>query len=158
MKPKLILCLALVLSGVWFGFFDPQQACGYDVPFEINPTNIITDFSFLLVKSAHYGTTNDDMVIFRLVVMPKDKHQPDDFGGVLTIKEGEKYVAIVELSKSPKGGRHIYPDIPKSLMAKSVEVEFFVSSKYLSNSTVALQEGLVGPSYMFKLKEFAGGK
>lgn len=141
--------------------FAAQEAYGYDVPFEINRTNINTDYSFFLIKAVHYNKTNDEMVIFRVIVMPKDKHQPDDYRGLLTIKNGEKYVAIVAVNKSAKDGLTIDPEIPKPLRTKSVEFRFYVSAKYLSDSEFKLTEAVTkfdGPSYLFKLKEFSDEK
>ncbi len=159
MNSKIILCLAPVLIGGLLGLFAPQDAFGYDVPIEINHTNIKTDYSFLLIKAVHYLGTNDEMVIFRVVVMPKHKRWPDDFSGLLTIKNGEKYIAIAAVNKSSKGGLINDPDIPKPLRAKSVEFRFYVSDKYLSDSEFRLIEGPTpSQSYSFKLKEFADKK
>ena len=150
MKPKLLLCLALVVS-----MFAARQVYGYDVPFEINRKNINTDYSFLLIKAVHYNKTNDDTVIFTIIVMPRDNHQPDNFYGVLTVMDGKKHIVTTGLWRTPKGQVRQYPDIPKPLRAKAVMFEFNISAKFISDSSVKLEEGPdLGPSYFFKLKEF----
>ena len=153
MKPKLILCLALAV----FTFAARQSAYGYEVPFEINRTNINTDFSFLLIKAVHYNynKTNDETVMFTIIVMPRDNHQPENFYGLLTVMDGKKHIVTTSLWRTPKGQVRQYPDIPKPLRAKAVMFEFYISAKYLSDSEFKLEEGPDnGPSYFFKLKEF----
>ncbi len=155
---KLLLCLALVVLA-----FTTLPVHAFDVPFEVNPTNITRPFySFLLVKTIHvHPTNNDEYVFFRIVVMPKQKHQPEHFDAVLTVGDGEKYILNAELRKVPGWEIPDYPNIPKQVRTKSVMFEFSISVKYLSNSEVELQEGLgksglsTGCGYLLKLKEFA---
>ncbi|MGH7249794.1 MAG: hypothetical protein ACREGC_02365 [Minisyncoccia bacterium] len=152
-NPKLLLCLALAAFA-----FTTQQVRAFDEPYEVNRTNIATPyFSFLLVKAIHiHPTNNDEMVVFRIIVMPKDKHRPEYFGAVLSVKDDKNYILAAQLRKEPEIIN--YPEIPKPIQAKSVMFEFSISVKYLSNSEVELNEGLgIGCGYLIKLKDFANG-
>jgi hypothetical protein len=151
MKSKLLLCLALVVFA-----FDAQLVRAFDEPYEVNRTNITTRyFSFLLVKAIDiHPTNNNEVIVFRIIVMPKEKHQPEQFGASLNISDGNKYILWAELHKVPGYAIPDYPEIPKSVKSKSVMFEFSVSTKYLANSEVELKEGL-GCGYLLKLKEFA---
>ncbi len=151
MNPKITPCLALVLlSLVAYGLGPPDV-------YEISRTNLNINYSFLLIKSKHDGAGNQDMVVFRVAVMPKDNHHPADFfGGVLTIKNGEKCVATVDVRKARHSPEVYFPTIPKSARAGTVEYDFSVSRQYLSNSDFTLiEDPQQGPYYRFALKDFA---
>ena len=65
MKAKIILCLALVLSGV----FVTESLCAYEVEIQLNHTNLKTNFSFLEIKTFHISYTNNDVVAFTVLVI-----------------------------------------------------------------------------------------
>ena len=71
MKPKFLLCLALALNGI----FAVQRACGYVAEIQINHANLKTDYSFLKIKTVRLNFTNNPVVFFTVIVMPKDKQQ-----------------------------------------------------------------------------------
>jgi hypothetical protein len=84
MKPKIILCLALVLSGI----FTIQHAYGFVAEIQINHTNLKTDYSFLKIKTVRLNFTNNPVVVFTVIVVPKDKlQQSDNFEGWLEISD-----------------------------------------------------------------------
>ena len=163
MKPKLILCLALVLSGV----FASQRAYGYVAEIQINHANLKADFSFLKIKTVHINLTNDEVVFFTVMVIPKDKQQSERFEGHLeindaSIKGSHKVIAytLVEARKLTDGT--IIEEIPKQLRAKCVVFQFSVAVKYLETSEFRVEETsgeFDSPTdYCFNLKEFADEK
>ena len=85
MKPKLILCLVLVLSGAFLFSFASQKAYGYEVLVQLNHTNLIKDFPFLQISAVRSHSTNNETVFFTVTVIPKDQHQPENFTGTLAI-------------------------------------------------------------------------
>ena len=158
MNSKLLLCLVLVVFG-----FDAQRVRAFDEPYEVNRTNITTPyFSFLSVKAIRgHRTNNDEMVLFRIIVMSKDKHSPKHFHADLLVSDGKKYILVAQLRRIPGRAIPDYPaipsGIPKSVKVKSVMFEFNISAKYLSHSQVELSEHFhVGfTNYLLKLRKFA---
>ncbi len=155
MKSKLLLCLALVAFA-----FGTQLVRAFDEPYEVNRTNVTTlYFSFLSVKAIHvHPTNNDEMVVFRIIVMPKQKHQPEHFGANLSMKDGDKYILMTQLPKTPGPQIPDFPEISESLKVKSVMFEFSISAKYLSSSEVELYEAPYYSGYLIRLKDFADEK
>ncbi len=159
MKPKLILCLALV----FFCSFATQRAYGYVAEIQINHANLKTDFSFLKIKTAHINFTNNEVVFFTVVVIPKDKHYI--YSGNLeindaSIKGSHKVIGDTSVEARQLTGGTIFDEIPKPLRAKCIVFEFGVAVKFLETSEFRVEESYGefdgGPSdYIFNLKEFA---
>jgi len=167
MNPKILLCLALVLSGGLFGFFTPQCAYGYVAEIHLNHSDLKTDFSFLKIQTVRLNFTNDEMVAFTVVVMPKDKHLPENFHGRLDIndagiKGSHNSIANMSVRAFKLTGGTIMNEIPKPLRAKCVVFYFSVAAKYLEASEFRVEETtsmFASPTdYIFNLKEFAGEK
>ena len=166
MKFKLILCLALVLSGI----FAMQRAYGLVVEIQINHANLKTDFSFLKIKTAHINFTNDEVVVFTVIVIPEDKQQPEHFEGRLEISDtniGSHHGYIAQTWVQGRKLLNEWPieEIPKWLRPKCVVFQFDVSVKYLETSEFRVEEttgdvaGDGAPvDYIFNLKEFADEK
>jgi hypothetical protein len=153
MKPRLLLCLALVLFTLAAYGFGPTSV------YEINRTNLNTNYSFLLIKSEHNNADNKDVILYRVaVMMPNANIHPADLRGFLTIKAGEKYVGLVEVSKSPHNPALYFPEIPKKFRAEAIEYDFSVSSQYLSNSDFTVYDGPSNCCYRFALKDFVDEK
>ena len=161
MNIKLLLGFALVAFA-----FGTQQIRAFDEPYEVNRTNITAAyFSFLSVKAIHIHPTNSaEYVFFRVIVMPKHKHRPENFGAVLSVNDGKEHILGAELRKVPGWEIPDYPEVPKPVRIKSVMFEFSISVKYLSDSDLELQEGLgklaltTGCGYSIKLMDFAKDK
>ena len=149
MKSRLIFCLALVLSGGCL-----QTIQGYQEPaYQINRTNLNTDYSFLSIKAAQGNQTNGaGEIFFTIKVLPKGGHQPEHFRGYLEIYDGEKRVVGTPVAHS---------EFPKAAGADFVEFSFIVSTRYLAHSEFRLTESVYpssGVSYSFKLVEFTNTK
>jgi hypothetical protein len=159
MKPKLILCLALVFSG---GLF-LSSAYGYQgPPVQLNPANLKTNYSFILVEAMN--ETNEADTYFRVYVLPKNGHKPDHFTGQLQVWDGDRMIVstgvAVATSKGLRRAPH-NPYIPKPLYDKTVEFEFSVASKYVATSEFYLSEGLPefeADDYLINLKDFTDEK
>jgi hypothetical protein len=157
MNSKLLLCLALVLSGI----FATQHAYGYVAEIQIKPANLKTDYSFLKIKTVRLGFTNDRVVLFTVVVTPKDKRQQSEhFEGNLGINDTNGYIASTSVQARAGG---FTEDIPKPLRGKCIVFQFTVAAKYLETSEFRVEETygeLDGApvDYIFKLKEFADEK
>src|SRR5665647_2438813 len=105
MKPKLLLGLALVLGGALFFLSAIQPAYGYEVVIQLNHTNLNTDYSFLQITAVRNHSTNNEMVFFTVIVMPKDKHQPENFTGLLVIRDSHlNKPCLLYTSPSPRDG------------------------------------------------------
>jgi hypothetical protein len=165
MKLKLILCLALVLSGV----FATQCAYGYVAEIQINHANLKTDFSFLKIKTVRINFTNDDVVVFTVIVTPKDKQQSEHFEGLLEISDtnigSHGYIAQTLVQARKLLNQLPIQEIPKPLRSKCVVFQFSVVVKYLETSEFRVEEttgdvaGDGAPvDYIFNLKEFADEK
>jgi hypothetical protein len=168
MNPKLLLCLALVLSGCLIGLFNPQSACGYEVVTQINHANLKTDCSFLKIKTVRFGSTNNPAVWFTVIVIPKNKQKSEHvdkiYLGRLDISDTNGFIAGTSVHWRKLEGE--LPDVPKPLRAKCVVFEFVVGDKYLEKSEFNVEEfsaeektgeALIGGSpteYIFNLKEF----
>jgi hypothetical protein len=144
MKPKLILCLALVLSGG----FATQHAYGFVAEIQINHTNLTNDFSFLQISAARTHFTNNETVFFTVIVTPKVKQQPEHFGGFLEISDSHGFIAQTLVGAKAR--------------SKSMVFQFLVSAKYLETSEFRVEEsrgiGASPTDYIFNLKEFADEK
>lgn len=164
MKPKFLLCLALVV----FTFAAGQSAYGFEAVIQINHANLKTDFSFLKIKTVRIDSTNNSMVFFTVVVIPKDKHFI--YSGNLEISDANtgSHGYIVNTGVQPRrltggtiGGTK-FDDIPKSLRTKCIVFEFGVGAKYLETSKFSVEENydeFSSPTdYIFNLKEFADEK
>jgi hypothetical protein len=160
MKPKLLLCLALVLSGWLPGFFNPQSAYGFEAVIQINHANLKTDCSFLKIKTVHYGSSNNPGVFFTVFVIPKAKQKSEHvdraYLGHLGISDTNGFIAGASVERRKRD--------------KFVVFQFSVSSKYLEKSEFNVEEVLVNEKtgdvsgdgapveYVFNLKEFADEK
>jgi hypothetical protein len=148
MKPKIILCLALVLSG-------GLSAFGYVAEIQINHTNLIKDYSFLQISAVR--NTNNETVFFTVTVIPKEKQQSEYFSGHLRISDTNTGTQgfIAQTSVAARM-------VPKGLRSKSISFQFLVSAKYLETSEFRVQETaseFYSPTdYCFNLKEFADEK
>jgi hypothetical protein len=167
MKRKLILGLALVLSGSLFGLLAPQRAYGFVAEVQLNHTNLNTHYSFLKIKTVRLNFTNDEMVAFTVLVMPKDKHQPENFHASLEVNDSSingSHHAIVSTTVQAHqlAGGIMMEEIPKPLRGKCVVFYFSVAAKYLEASEFRVEEttGMFDSptDYCFNLKEFAGEK
>jgi hypothetical protein len=164
MKPKFILCLALVLSGS----FTTQRAYGYVAEIRINHANLKTDYSFLKIKTVRLNFTNDPVVFFTVIVMPKGKRQQSEhFKGNLEINDAsmtnsQKVICYTSVEARKLTGGTIFDEIPKSMRAKCIVFEFGVAVKFLETSEFRVEEtaGEFDPlaDYCFNLKEFADDK
>jgi len=160
MKPKLILCLALVLSGI----FATQRAYSYVAEIQINHVNLKTNFSFLKIKTAHTHLTNE-VVFFTVIVIPKDNRYI--YSGNLEISDtnigSHGYIAQTKVQGRKLLNQLPIEEIPKSLRAKCIVFQFGVAVKYLETSKFWVEEsyGEVDEApidYIFNLKEFADEK
>jgi hypothetical protein len=144
MKPKLLLCLALVLSGG----FATQCTYGYEVEYQINHTNLTNDFSFLQISAARIHYTNNETVFFTVIVTPKVKQQSEHFEGHLGISDSHGFIAATLVEAKAR--------------SKSIAFQFLVSAKYLETSEFKIEEiagEFASPTdYCFNLKEFADEK
>ena len=167
MKPKLILCHALVLSGIFLCFFATQSAYGFVGEIQINHTNLKSDYSFLKIKTVHLNFTNNPVVFFTVIVIPKDKRQQSEhFEGHLgindpSIKDIHKVIGYTSVEARKFTGT-IIEEIPKPLRDKCIAFEFGVAVKYLEASEFRVEEmagEFASPTdYCFNLKEFADEK
>jgi hypothetical protein len=159
MKLKLILGLALVIFT-----FAAQRACGFAAEIQINHANLKTDYSFLKIKTVRIDYTNNPVVFFTVVVIPKDKHYI--YSGNLEISDtniaGHGYIARTSVQARKLLGGRFDEEIPKSLRDKCVVFEFAVAAKYLATSEFRVEEfynEFGSPAdYIFNLKEFADEK
>jgi hypothetical protein len=167
MKPKSLLCLALVLSGGLIGCFNSQSAYGYQEQIRLNPANLKSDYSFVRISTLHLNLTNDEMVVYYVVVMPKDGHKPANFEGFLDVKDSNikgryNYIASTSVPFRKLSGGPPAEGIPESLKAKCVVFQFSIAAKYLEASEFRVEEALgkfdAGPMYCFNLKEFTADK
>jgi hypothetical protein len=162
MKSKLLLCLTLVFSCS----FATQRAYGYVAEVQINHANLKTDYSFLKIKTKHINLTNNEVVNFIVVVIPKDKDYI--YSGTLwindaSIKGSHKTICDTLVQARKLTARTMIDEIPKPLRAKCIVFEFNVAVKYLETSEFWVEESYgefdAGPTdYCFNLKEFADEK
>lgn len=167
MKPKFPLCFALIVSGSLLGCFNPLTANGFQAQIQIQPENLKSDYSFVRISTLHLNLTNDEMVVFYIVVMPKDGHKPANFEGFLDVKDSSvkgryNYIASTSVPFRKLSGGPPAEGIPESLITKCVVFQFSIAAKYLEASEFRLEEALgkfdAGPMYCFNLKEFAADK
>jgi hypothetical protein len=153
MKPKIILCLALVLSGI----FATQHAYCSEAEIQINHANLVKDYSFLQISSLRIPYTNNETVLFTVTVTPKEKKQSVYFLGHLRISDTNtgSQGFIVQTSVAARM-------VPKGSRSKSISFQFLVSAKYLETSEFRVEEiagEFASPTdYIFNLKEFADEK
>jgi hypothetical protein len=164
MKPKLILCLALVLSCI----FATQRAYSYVAEIQINHANLKTYYSLLKIKTVLLNFTNNPVVFFTVIVIPKDKRQQSEhFEGKLgindpSIKDSHKVIGYTSVEARKYQGPFI-EEVQKSLRDKCIMFQFGVAVKYLETSEFRVEETygeLDGApvDYVFNLKEFADEK
>ncbi len=149
MKPKLFLCLALVV----FTFAAGQSAHGFEAVIQINHANLKTDYSFLKIKALHSGSTNNPVVLFTVFITPKAKQ---NYLGHLSICDTNGFIAGASVEGRKRD--------------KCVVFQISVSTKYLEKSEFNVEEVLVNEKpadaagdgapveYIFNLKEFADEK
>jgi hypothetical protein len=153
MKPKLLLCLALVLSGI----FTTQRAYGFVAEIQINHTNLVKDYSFLQISAVRIPYTNNETVFFTVTVTPPKKQQSEYFLGYLTISDtntgSQGFIAQTSVAARM---------VPKGSLSKSISFQFSVCAKYLKTSEFRVEEiasEFASPTdYCFNLKEFADEK
>ena len=145
MKPKLLLCLALVLGTAI------QQALGMATPpIELTATNLATDYSFIEIKSVHLPKSGNEFDFITVTVTPKKGHIPMNFEGWLEIRDKEKSICVTQVIPHDRGN-------------KSIAFSFQVSTDYLASSGFTLVEQLHvlednPTSYHFYLKDFVSSK
>jgi hypothetical protein len=165
MKPKLIFCLALILSGG----FATQRACGFEAEIQINHSNLKTYCPFIKIKTVRPNITNNPVVFFTVIVVPKDKlQQSEHFEGNLeindtSIKDSHNVICWTSVEARKLISATITDEIPKPLRVKCIAFEFGVAIKYLETSDFRVEETngeLDGApvDYIFNLKEFADEK
>jgi hypothetical protein len=145
MKPKLLPCLALVLSVAF-----PQAHGMQTPPIELTATNLATDYSFIIIKTIHIPKPGNESDYFTVIVMPKKGHKPRNFEGRLEICDKEKLICGTQVVPSDRGD-------------KSISFSFLVSIDYLATSGFSLVEPLHvlednPTTYHFNLKDFANAK
>lgn len=164
MKPKLILSLALVLSGTLFFLSATQPAYSYEVLIPLNHTNLNTDYSFLQITAVRNHPTNNEAVLFTVVVIPKDKHQPENFTGLLVIRDSQQrepgdFIAQTSVRAKKWPGGPGFESIPKSMRSNCIAFQFLVAAKHLEKSEFVIEETpypMASPTaYCFDLKEFS---
>jgi hypothetical protein len=148
MNPKIILCLALVLSGI----FASQRTYGYEEEIRINHANLKTDCSFLKIETVRINLTNDPVVFFTVIVIPKDKRQQSEhFEGHLEINDASDSHKIIG-----------YTTVEAHKKANGIAFQFGIAVKYLETSEFRIEEQageFASPmGYYFNLKEFADDK
>jgi len=162
MKSKIILCLALVLSGI----FAKESLCAYEVEIQLNHSNLKTNFSFLEIKTVHISYTNNEVVAFTVLVIQTNKSE--NITGCLEVREtnskgSNNYIVYTSVQGQKLTGGSIIDGIPEPLRSKCVVFHFSVAAKYLETSAFRIEEtaGKFGSSpvdYCFNLKEFADEK
>jgi hypothetical protein len=156
MKSKLILCLALVLSGMIFYSFATLNAYGSTVEIQINHANLKTDYSFLKINTSRVLFTNNPVLYFTVTVIPKDKRQQaDNFEGTLTINDPSIKDSHTVIGYTSVNARKL-PD-------GKIMFSFGIAVKYVETSEFRVEEsyGKFGDApvdYIFNLKEFADEK
>jgi hypothetical protein len=163
MKSKLLLCLALVLSGCFYS----RTAHAYVALIPLNRTNIATTAPFLRIVSTHYGLTNNPITEFSVFVLLKNKSDVETTSGILTVKDAQQkdsdtYIVntLVQSRKLPGG----VTSIPKSWAGKCIVFRFAVATRLLGNSDFCVEQmddpkfpgG--GEVFEFNLQEFADEK
>jgi len=163
MKPKLLLGLALVLNMLIF-LSATQPAYGYEVFIQLNHTNLNTDYSFLQITAVRNHSTNNEAVFFTVVVIPKDKHQPENFTGRLVIRDThlnkpDDFIAQTSVRAGKWPGGLGFETVPKSLRSKCIAFQFLVAAEHLEKSEFLIEETpypMASPTaYCFNLKEFS---
>src|SRR5580704_18463548 len=162
MRSKLLLCLALVLSGL----FATQCAYGFVAEIQINHANLKTYCPVVTIKTTRPNWTNDEVVFFTVIVFPKDKQRSDHFSGRLEISDtdvGKHFFIALTMVEPRKYLGLLNEEVPKSLQDKCIKFEFGVAVKYLQTSEFRVEETYGGPDgaptdYIFNLKEFADEK
>jgi len=146
MRLNIITCLAFLLLAV-----TSQQAHGMATPpIELTTTNLVTDYSFIVIKSAHLPKPGNELDYFTVIVMPRYGHKPENFNGWLEIRDKEKRICMTQVA-------------PKNREAKSFAFGFEVSTDYLATSGFSLVEPLHKlednpTTYHFYLKDFVSSK
>jgi len=162
MKPKLLLCLALVL-----GIFYSQPAQAYWDTIQLSRTNIATTAPFIRIVPTHFGLTNNPMVGFSIFVLPKDNGVAELLSGSLTViddQETKPYLIKTQVQAEELLKGVVPAAVPKSWAGKYKVFRFYIAASLLTNSefsvgfTTDSKWGTAGTSYVFNLKEFADKK
>ena len=144
MKPKLLLGLALVLSGL----FQASSAHAVSMWTQLDTTNLNSQRLVFKIKTEKA----DDSVRFQIQIEPKSATLSPILDANLTVFDGDKKIVECSVEKAPRD--------------KGVVYEFTVSSKYLAKSqftfgNMAESNGHPMPAgdfYWFYLKDFANEK
>ena len=149
------------------GIFTTLHTYGFLAEIQISQANLKTDYSFLKIKTVRFNFTNDPVVYFTVIVIPRDKRQQSEhFEGHLEIndastKDSHKVICYTSVEARKFTGT-IIDEIPKPLRAKCIAFEFGVAVKYLEASQFRVEEiagEFASPAdYCFNLKEFADEK
>src|ERR1035438_8474937 len=139
MKAKIILCLALVLSGV----FVTESLCAYEVEIQLNHTNLKTNFSFLEIKTFHISYTNNDVVAFTVLVIQTNKSEK--VTGYLEIRDtnakgSNNYIVYTSVQGQKLTGGSIIEVVPEPLRSKCIVFHFSLAAKYLETSAFKVEE------------------
>jgi len=132
-------------------------------PIELNKSNLAADFSFVLIKAIDIPKTNNELNLFTVVIMAKDKHHPENFEGWLDLGENQNRLAMVKVAPSKLDeclNHGAMLAVPEKWRPKSVVFEFEVSKSCLAASGFKLVESGSkyedNPrTYHFNLKYFA---
>jgi hypothetical protein len=165
MKPKLVLCSALALSGCFY--FQTAQA--YWATIQISRTNITTIAPFLRIIPTSFGLTNNPMTEFSVFVLLKDSGNAELVSGSLTVKDGQEtnagpYLVSTQVQAKELLNGSVPKEIPKSWAGKCRVFRFEIATRLLAHSvfrveyTIDPKFGTAGTAYVFTLKEFADGK
>jgi hypothetical protein len=144
MKPKLILCLALVLSGL----FHPLSAQAVSMWTQLNSTNLNNQRLAFTIKA----DKTENGVHFRVTIESKSATLSKFLDAHLTVCDREKQIIECAVEKTPRN--------------KGVVYEFTVSSEFLAKSQFTFgnmaesngQPMPAGDFYWFYLKDFTDEK
>jgi hypothetical protein len=167
MKPKIILCLTLVLSGCFYS----RTAHAYSVLIPLDRTNIAATAPFLRIVPTHYGLTNNPITEFSVFVLLKNKSDVETTSGILTVKDVRQKDSDPYIVNTPVQGRKLPEEIavritsiPKSWAGKCIVFRFAVATRLLGSSDFCVDMlddpklPDAGEVFEFNLKEFADEK
>jgi hypothetical protein len=165
MKPKLILCLALVLSG----FLCPQNLQAFIAIIPLNQTNIAAEAPFIRIASIRGGLTNNPVTYFTVFVLLKDNMKGELVSGFLTVNDNsgkgfESILAYTQVPAKELPDGFVPKDAPKSWTGKCKAYSFSVATSLLAHSKFSVEYtndpkwGTSGTDYTFTLREFADEK
>ena len=163
MKQKLLLCLALVLGGIFYS----QPTYAYTIGIQVNRTNIATAAPFIRIVPTRIGPTNNPAVWFRIYLLTNDYAGEKFVSSSVIVADSPASSSCLARTKvqaeEPLKGEDPAA-VPKSWAGKYKVFEFFVADRVLANSEFSVGFtkdpilGSAGTDYDFNLKEFAGEK